>query len=873
MTLRLPRPLTASLKLIKPQPPPPPPAPKPAPAARSTTSKTAARIATAAQSDFKPAPATLKRASIEVKLPQVTPSQGSPTFRVPQGIVPSKPGIVPSKPDLTGTPLTTAQRLQAQALANSGAFAAFEEKLGAKGPRLDVPAGSLASLKAQLGEKAIDGLRSGGLGAAALLTAKLSVTGAEVAGVAETQAAVSDEAQVEQAAQRVQEAYEEHGAEAAAQVLEEEAGNLGSQELVDALIEEVQPTLEEISTLLAENALQSNQTTDRVGGTDEILASLGAVADLASDAGVQNLVEPLAGAIDELGSNTNEPLLYALELLGADGKGLRLSAALANELNAVGQTQLAEEVAWTSTLALDHTRAAAAQARTAREEADARLQAQLAELEGVLSPEQRQAYIEEFRAENSDIYEAEVNTAAALDQALTQNAAALDQLVLNDPSKAEAVVAAYSDLAQSPLPARAAEFAARVAQDGSPLAEAYEDLAGQLDTLAETAIAGTLTQYQAEAGSSPEDAEAALARFEQLLAQYSSASKLTTVSSSISEASEYVAALRAAQGGDPQAVQALQELLTDNQKLQGLSGFSSGVAAAALGFAVANLPNQSGADLARAVAEAGHSGAELLLRTIGSLEKSGRLATLAGSSSQAAAIARGAEFLQTKVLPGIGALLGVASAVDAFGDLLRDDATPAEWVNAVASSISLLGSVAALAPVAAPFAGVIAVVGAIVSIIGGLVSDAEKRDAFNAEQSEILTKVLTDEYVDNGQFDAETVEAAAEALAYSSDDNNAVVREAGLTTEQLIELMATVPHANDRDFLEGIVQPLAAAGVQGEEFLRTVQSIARNYGGDIRDLIGDALSLLGASTINEEITLEDVLENIAETVLLPYAED
>ncbi len=38
-------------------------------------------------------------------------------------------------------------------------------------------------------------------------------------------------------------------------------------------------------------------------------------------------------------------------------------------------------------------------------------------------------------------------------------------------------------------------------------------------------------------------------------------------------------------------------------------------------------------------------------------------------------------------------------------------------------------------------------------------------------------------------------------------------------------------------------------------------------------LIGDALTLLAASTINEEISLEEVLEHIAETVLLPYAEN
>ncbi len=835
MSLRLPRFLSSPLKRATPETRPQPAASKPAPRPPPPSSA-AARLAASARSDFQPSSAPIRRAPIDVRLPQVTLSQSAPTYRVPTGIVPStlgsvvaggRPmGIVPSQPDLKGTSPTAAQTLQARALVQSGAFAALARTLGVKG--------------------------------------------GETTGVAETQAAVSDEARVAQSAERVRDAYASGDAEEATRVLEEEAGNLGSPELVDALIEEVQPTLEAISTTLAENALQSNQTTDRVEGTDEILASLGAVADLASDAGVESLVEPLAGAIDALGASSNEPLLYALEQIASDGKGLRLGAALSNALTAVGQTELAQQVAWTSTLALDHTRTAAVEARTAREEADARLQAQLAELEGVLSPEQRQAYIEEFRAQNEAIYEAEVNTAAALDQALTQNAAALDQLVLNDPSKAEAVVGAYADLAKSPLPAHAAEFAARVMQDGSPLAEAYGEQAEQLDAVAETAIAGTLTQYQAEAGNSPEAANAALTRFEQLMAQFSSASKLTTVSSSIGEAREYVDALRAAQNGDPQA---LQRILTDNQQLSGLSGFTSGVGAAALGFAVANLPGQSGADLVRAVAEAGHSGAELVLRTIGSLEKAGRLATLAGSASQAAAIAHGAEFLQTKVLPGIGALLGVASTVDAFGDLLRDDATPAEWVNAVASSISLLGAAAAVAPVAAPFAGVIAVVGAVISIVGGVLTEREKRAEFNAEQNEILTKVLTDEYVANGQFDAETVERAAREIAYSSDNTTAVVREAGLTTEQLIELMATVPHANDGEFLEGIVQPLAAAGVRGEEFLRTVQSIAANYGGDIRDLIGDALTLLGASTINEEISREEVLEHIAETVLLPYAEN
>ena len=108
---------------------------------------------------------------------------------------------------------------------------------------------------------------------------------------------------------------------------------------------------------------------------------------------------------------------------------------------------------------------------------------------------------EQFHEEHKDVYRAEVEAAQRLADTLGKNMDAVNRAAMADPSRADDVVDAFKDVASSPLPAVAAEWAAKTFEDGSPAARVFADHAEEVRTdTVEKAMAGALTQYQGEAG-------------------------------------------------------------------------------------------------------------------------------------------------------------------------------------------------------------------------------------------------------------------------------------------------------------------------------------------------------------------------------------
>jgi hypothetical protein len=493
-----------------------------------------------------------------------------------------------------------------------------------------------------------------------------------------------------------------------------------------------------------------------------------------------------------------------------DGRAIALSTALVSELSRLGKTEAVSELSDVVLEGLGHVQGSYESAREAREKADQEMQAMLSEFSGLLTPEQQSQFIANYREEHKDVYDAEVAAAEKLDDYLEVNGPALDALAVADPGRADEVIGAYEQLAKSPLPARALEWAARTMQDGSPTRAAFEAHAQDIiEKVVEPGMPGAMTQYQAEANG---DQQSAMDRFEELFNQFKTAKGLVEApgnfAEAISDGQAYIDAMRKAADGDPAD---LQRILSDRNKLQGLSGLNSSIAAAGLVFAVANLPGSSGFDLVQNIGNIGEAGLDLAARAIGSLESSGRLA----SSSRLVA---GAQFLKTNILPGLGVALSALSTIDAAGDFFREGGGR-NAARAISSALTLVGGAMTLFPATAPFGVALTIAATVGGFIVDQIFGADERQKFDEEQQRLLEPILTDAFGDN-----ERVREAARQIAFGDLNMNEMLETSGMTAAQFVDLMGSVPFANDRTYPR-LVEMMADQGITGAELLATLKKI------------------------------------------------
>src|SRR5690606_35041271 len=160
--------------------------------------------------------------------------------------------------------------------------------------------------------------------------------------------------------------------------------------------------------------------------------SLANVADKASDAGLQVLAGKLAAAAPTQGGDGMSFFAAGFYRAGGTGDGARLSLAVAGQLRASGNTVAASEIESAAMDALNQLQTNYTELRAQREQLDAQLQAELAELEGILTPEQKAAYISEFQARHEEVYTAEAATALELEGAIRPNIPTLNAIAAAD---------------------------------------------------------------------------------------------------------------------------------------------------------------------------------------------------------------------------------------------------------------------------------------------------------------------------------------------------------------------------------------------------------------------------------------------------------
>jgi hypothetical protein len=630
-------------------------------------------------------------------------------------------------------------------------------------------------------------------------------------------------------AQAVEDAYESGGAQAAAEELDRQTEALGdNQAAVDELLEEVQPTLDKIAEDVVQDEGEGVQQR-----TEATVNALSRVADRASDAGVERITRPLAEALPNQWPGASYGpvpansinVLASLEGLAAEGKGTRISLSLGAQLDAAGK-DTAREVNAAGFNALNVVETQYTEARQAREAADAELAAQLAELDGVLSPEERQAYIDEYHERHKDVYEGEAAAAEKLNAQVAPNVDLIDEAVVRDPARAGEVVEVMTALASSPLPAAATEWGVNAFQDGSDTAALYAPHRDDIRTnVVEKGLAGTLTQYQTEAGG---DAHAAAAKFDQLFKGMKAARGLFGNAQQyrdfVEEGGKFVSAVWSAARGDSSK---LRELLEDPRALKGLTPTGAAFGAAGLAFGLVNAANAEDAQkLAVAAGQAGRAGLELYAQAVGSLTNSGRLALLVGTDAAQTA-ASGARFLTEKLIPGLSLGVNAIATVDAFQKALNDPSL-GNVVSVVGNAISVIGSAISLFPPLAVVGKVVEAVGAAVTWLGGVVSGNPAEEARNNEQQHILEEL----WKDDPYFQAhpEQLGTVAGRIADNDSQYDDVQRAGGLSREQLFELIYRAGPDPTSSLLD-LTQVAAATGLQGDALIAAIDDLANREGG------------------------------------------
>jgi hypothetical protein len=677
--------------------------------------------------------------------------------------------------------------------------------------------------------------------------------------------------EVLEAARDVEQAYESGGAEAAAEELRSQAEELDDPAKVNMLLSSSQPTIDRISTDLA-NGVRDDSLDQDIN--EEVLRDLDATMNLAGEAGkdrvATSVAQKLADAIPA-GSDQMWQFDDALGELAGDGIGSTLSARVAEKLiNDFGRVEAGNALLNTSTDAINEVRADYEAKAEDLSKVEQRLNAEISQLGPALTPEEVEAYKAEFwaRPENAEIRDDARAAGDKLSETLAASTQQLETLAAQGDTDAQkALFDGYKALAGTPNHAdEAMQFIGRVNQnqglaDGLRAAYGAEFEQKLADEIMAPAVPNAQAEAIAEAGEG--GFEAAMAKFESLVSGLGTAQALRDIPGDFQQMLEDV---RAIHNGtySPDKVQDLLDSWGEK------SAFGKSLAVASFGLGLYDLPSQ--------LAEGEYLEAikTTLTSTADGIELTAGILNSIGKAGAAADVAKfGAKFL-----PFVG--LGV-DAIQAYQDIeaLRDGVSPGDVVNLIGSTVSLVGDIAGFIPIAGTAVDVVATfLGEALHVVGDLLNgdfgpDLEDFDL--GEVRDILHETL-------GLSDAEV----QLLVANTKEGYGERLQELGLEPEQIRELLTQtepplfafsgglgdyVPFGNPNPMFE----TLAAFGLSGDEAFRFLQEhggalaafdtvIADMYNADAS--LGNALASGDFSAFREHAL--DVLPDDVADALRPY---
>jgi hypothetical protein len=640
---------------------------------------------------------------------------------------------------------------------------------------------------------------------------------------------------VDQAAQRVRDAHARGGTAAASQALEAEARALGSPEQVDALLQELAPTVDAISADLAHRARHdvddSGEGASRI--TDASLTSLAAVAELASDEGVEHLAGSLGQSFAAEGDDSNlNQFDDRLGELAEQGLGARLSGALALDLiTNRGLLDAGNAILNTTTEAVDQIRGDYAQAQGELAQLEQRLAGDLAAFGSAMTPEQRQAYTDAFWAtpERADVRNRAGQLGDQLAETLREAGPALEALAARgDEGSAKALFESYLLLASSDEHATSAiEFTGRLAHNPALAAKIDEHTDGNLEErLSNEVLAQAMPRAQAHilaahADAGPQGAARAAEELDALFGPLSTSTVFSGIKRDVDNLRQGLQALARFRDGASWDLARAQTILQGwDQKNPFMRSMAVvmvgyGIFAGAQAFGDGNYP-----EALRNFLSSARGGVEVA-------------AGLVGLFSRTAHLADDVARVGGKFLPAVGLALDAVQLAEDIGRLRDGGADAGEIVSLVGTGISLVGDVLEFVPGAGTvLGGALGVVGSVVHALGGFISgfingDRERRE-LEADRRALLGA-------------AELPQDVSEALL-ADPDTAAQLANLGFTREQYlgqIRMMGEAYNTSNGERLEGLHaawRTAALLGLQGAEADAFVRELSQQDVNALRQL-------------------------------------
>ncbi|WP_375754519.1 hypothetical protein [Corallococcus exercitus] len=530
---------------------------------------------------------------------------------------------------------------------------------------------------------------------------------------APTPTATGGASTVREASRAIEAAYTSGGAKAAAAELRSQTEALPHPAQVDKLIAAAQPTIDRISTDLANGV--KNDSVDHDTNRD-VLRDLDATVSRAGQAGRDAVATSVAKKLSEAvpqGSAQLGRFDDALVELAKDGVGGKLSSAVSEKLiNDLGRVEAGHAVRDTSVDAIKEVRADYEAKAEELTQVETRLNKELAQLGPALTPEEIEAYKEAFweREDNADIRDAARAAGDTLSETLTASTAELEALAAQgDPGATKALFDGYKALAETPNHAdEALQFAGRINQDAGLAKALSKEYGGDFEQkLSDEILAPAVPNAQAEAIAEAGEGgfDVAMKEFSSLVKGLKTGHALVNIPGDVQQMLTDIRDIRAGTFTQDQ----VQEMVDawGNESPLGRS-----LAGATLGLGLYDLPSQlADGEYLEAIKNTLTSSADGIELTSGVLNTLGKT----GAATDVAKF--GAKFVP---LLGLG-----ADAIQAYQDVqaLRDGVSAGDVFNLAGSVVSLAGDIAGFVPVAGTAVDVVATVaGEALRTVGSLLN-------------------------------------------------------------------------------------------------------------------------------------------------------
>ncbi|WP_237080719.1 hypothetical protein [Myxococcus xanthus] len=444
------------------------------------------------------------------------------------------------------------------------------------------------------------------------------------------------------------------------------------------------------------------------------------------------------------------------------------------------------------------------------EELNEALNLELAKLGPALTDEQKQQYVQQFRAKYPDEFAAEEAAAKQLNDAL--NDPQLLEAARNNPDVAKESLEAAKSLGESSQAKGALEWAGKALDPNGPAGTAFESLKDQIDDdVVATALTTTSGQLLAENNG---DVQAAL---EQLTAITEPLVQLSEGGASVKSGIETIKTALASGSPEP---------LLELSKSDGKLGAALAGVGAAYGLASATNDAIRGewGDFIKDLASSGRSGAEAAAFAMRTLGESGRIAAQTGEAAAA--------FL-SRLAPAFGVVANSVVLADHFKDMV-DDPTVGSALQTFGDAVAWVG---ALMGTGLPGVGqIIEGVGLVVSAFGSLLVDKEKQEALDNESESILLEMGLDADV-------------AETLAHGDDQPERLSSDLGLSPAQIQDLAKRYPTMFDAPGLgQAVIDAAKACGMKGPDAMGFIDTLAKGRPDFAWDLLGVMPNMRGDDT-------------------------